>query len=66
VKATVDAFFDRFGSVADKLTDKKWEVLETTRNDVDEFRSLLPVVEDLKNPALKARHWDDVRTLTNK
>lgn len=66
VKVTVDAFFDRFNSVVDELKNKKWEVIETTRNNIDEFRYLLPVVDNLKNPAMKVRHWDEIRNLMNK
>lgn len=66
VKATVDKFFDQFNILVDGLKYKKWEVIETTRNNINEFRFLLPVVEALKNPAMKARHWDEVRNVINK
>lgn len=66
MKATVDTFFDQFNNLVDGLKYKKWEVIETTRNNINEFRYLLPVVEALKNPAMKARHWDEVRNLINK
>jgi len=66
LKVTVDAFFDQFNILVDGLKNKKWEVIETTRNNIDEFRKLLPVVDDLKNPAMKDRHWDEVRNVINK
>lgn len=66
LKVTVDAFFDQFNILVNGLKNKKWEVIETTRNNIDEFRKLLPVVEDLKNPAMKDRHWDEVRNVINK
>jgi len=62
----VDGFADQFDNVVVALRDKKWEVIETTRNNIDEFRCLLPVIDHLKNPAMKARHWDEVRHLINK
>lgn len=66
VKTAVDAFFDQFNVLVDGLTYKKWEVIETTRSVIEEFRCLLPVIEDLKNPAMKDRHWDQVRNVINK
>jgi len=62
----VDAFFDQFNNLVNGLKNKKWEVIETTRNNIDEFRKLLPVIDDLKNPAMKDRHWDEVRKVINK
>lgn len=65
LKVTVNAFFDKFNTLVNELKNKKWEVIETTRNNIDEFRKLLPVVDDLKNPAMKDRHWDEVRNIIN-
>jgi len=62
----VDTFFNQFNILVNELKNKKWEVIETTRNNIDEFRKLLPVVDDLKNPAMKDRHWDEVRNIINK
>jgi len=59
-------FFDKFNILVNGLKNKKWEVIETTRNNIDEFRNLLPVVDDLKNPAMKDRHWIEVRSIINK
>ncbi|XP_008181522.3 dynein heavy chain 2, axonemal [Acyrthosiphon pisum] len=66
LKVTVSTFFDQFNILVNGLKNKKWEVIETTRNNIDEFRKLLPVVDDLKNPAMKDRHWDEVRNVINK
>jgi len=65
LKVTVNAFFDKFNTLVNELKNKKWEVIETTLNNIDEFRKLLPVVDDLKNPAMKDRHWDEVRNIIN-
>lgn len=65
LKVTVNAFFDKFNTLINELKNKKWEVIETTCNNIDEFRKLLPVVDDLKNPAMKDRHWDEVRNIIN-
>lgn len=62
----MDAFFDQFNILVNGLKNKKWEVIETTRNNIDEFRKLLPVVDDLKNPAMKDRHWDEVLNVIKK
>lgn len=35
--------------------------MEHTRQRVDAFRRTLPLLGDLKNPAMRVRHWDRVR-----
>jgi len=46
-----------------QLKEKNWEILETTRRQVDEFRRTLPLLSALKNPAMRPRHWDRVRNI---
>jgi len=43
------------------LKDENWKILEMTLNKVDDLRRVLPLINDLKNPAMKPRHWDEVR-----
>jgi len=66
LKVTLDEFFDKFNNLVNGLKNKKWEVIETTRKNIDAFRNLLPVVDNLKNPAMKDRHWNEVRNIINK
>lgn len=66
VKVTVEIFVNEFNMSVNELKNKKWEVVETTRENIEAFRSLLPVVDDLKNPAMKVRHWNEVRNLINR
>lgn len=66
LKADVDIIYNKFNNLINELKNKKWEVIETTRNNIDEFRYLLPMVDDLKNPAMKIRHWDEIRNIINK
>ena len=41
--------------------DKNWEVVETSRNRVDQFKRTMPLVGDLKNPAMRPRHWEKIQ-----
>lgn len=42
-----------------------WPILEHTRKRVDTFRRTLPLIADLKNTALRPRHWTTVKTIMN-
>lgn len=44
----------------------RWDIVEHTRQRVDAFRRTLPLLGDLKNPAMRKRHWDKVRKIMDK
>ncbi|XP_039277425.1 dynein heavy chain 2, axonemal [Nilaparvata lugens] len=44
-----------------ELRDKNWEIIDFTRRRVDFFIKLVPLMNDLKNKALKERHWNRIR-----
>eukprot|EP00752_Nemacystus_decipiens_P009956 g8879.t1 len=41
---------------------KKWKVWEAMKEKVEQFRQTMPLIQDLKNPALRPRHWDALRS----
>jgi dynein heavy chain len=40
---------------------KKWGVFDHLKNKVDNFRSTIPLIEDLRHQAIRERHWHDLR-----
>lgn len=55
--------FRKLTKMCKMYKDKNYEILETTRREVDEFRKTLPLITALKNPCMRARHWQKVRDL---
>ena len=43
--------------------DNGWDIIEQTKAQVDAFRKALPLIMDLKNVALRTRHWEEIRAL---
>lgn len=43
-----------------------WEFLVVNRMRVEDFKKTLPLISDLKNIALKERHWNQVRSFAQK
>lgn len=35
-----------------------WTVVVNTKNLVDSFKATMPLIADLRNPAMRERHWD--------
>ncbi|CAG9579057.1 unnamed protein product [Danaus chrysippus] len=55
--------FRNFNRLSRQLKDKGWDIIDTTRVKVDAFRRTLPLINDLKNPCMRERHWDRIKTL---
>jgi dynein heavy chain len=41
---------------------KKWKIWETMKDRIQQFQQTMPLIQDLKNPALRIRHWESLRT----
>ena len=56
------AFYKRILKMGKKPTERvaTWGVWSTMKDIVDEFKVSLPMIVDLKNPALRQRHWDEL------
>eukprot|EP00106_Octopus_bimaculoides_P014248 XP_014781690.1 PREDICTED: dynein heavy chain 2, axonemal-like [Octopus bimaculoides] len=42
------------------LKDRHWSVLEASKVKVDTFKRTMPLIQDLKNPAMRPRHWEQI------
>jgi dynein heavy chain len=40
---------------------KKWKVFGAVQNRIDQFLKTLPLIQDLRNKAMRTRHWDSLR-----
>ncbi|XP_054274165.1 dynein axonemal heavy chain 2 [Macrosteles quadrilineatus] len=61
MEITAQTLYKRFTNLVKELREKNWEIVEHSRRRVDAFRRVLPLITDLKNPAMRPRHWDRVR-----
>ena len=43
------------------MKEKGWEILDTTFAKVDQFRRTMPLITDLKNHAMRPRHWGQLK-----
>ena len=41
--------------------DKNWEVVDTSKNRVDQFKRTMPLIQDMKNKAMRPRHWTSIQ-----
>ncbi|XP_008209980.1 dynein heavy chain 2, axonemal [Nasonia vitripennis] len=57
---TANVLFRKLTRLSRELKEKNWSIVDSTRSRVDNFRRTLPLIIDLKNPAMRDRHWTKV------
>nr|CAD7395754.1 unnamed protein product [Timema poppensis] len=62
MEATAQKLFRKLTRLSRELKEKQWEIVDHTRDRVDAFRRTLPLIGDLKNTAMRERHWGRVKT----
>lgn len=63
MESVATKLFKKFTRLSKELQAKNWPIIESTRSRIDEFRRTLPLIIDLKNPAMRERHWDKVKLI---
>lgn len=43
---------------------KEWEAYKDLRDKIDNLKSVLPIIQELKKPSIKSRHWEKIKELT--
>ena len=54
-------FFKKLVKMAREVKDKDWSMVQTYRQRVEQFKRTMPLIQDLKNPALRERHWHELQ-----
>ncbi|KAJ8670786.1 hypothetical protein QAD02_002045, partial [Eretmocerus hayati] len=60
MEQTANDLFRKLTKLSRELKEKHWSIVDSTRSRVDKFRRTLPLIIDLKNPAMRERHWKKV------
>ena len=45
-----------------EIKDKNWEISEAIKSRIDQFKRTMPLIQDLKNTAMRERHWNQIKT----
>ncbi|XP_053218034.1 dynein axonemal heavy chain 2 isoform X2 [Podarcis raffonei] len=57
------ALFRKLNKLSKELKDRNWEIIETSKSKIEQFKKTMPLITDLRNPALRERHWEQVKDL---
>ncbi|CAG5134523.1 unnamed protein product, partial [Candidula unifasciata] len=60
------SLFKQLAKFSRSLKDKNWEIVEASKTKVDQFKRTMPLISDLKNKALRPRHWQQIQNEMNR
>ncbi|KAM9836557.1 LOW QUALITY PROTEIN: dynein axonemal heavy chain 2 [Aulostomus maculatus] len=43
-----------------ELKDKEWDIVDFSKNKMEQFKGIIPLITDLRNPAMRDRHWKQI------
>ncbi|KAK1153304.1 dynein heavy chain 2, axonemal [Acipenser oxyrinchus oxyrinchus] len=61
MEAVAQGLFKKLLKLSRDLKEKNWEIVDTSRNKIDQFRRTMPLISDLRNSAMRERHWNQIR-----
>ncbi|KAI3375810.1 hypothetical protein L3Q82_004092 [Scortum barcoo] len=60
METTAQDMFKNLHKLHRELKDKEWDILDFTKNKIEQFRRIIPLIADLRNPAMRDRHWKQI------
>lgn len=46
--------------------DKNWDICDSIKGRIEQFKRTMPLIQDLKNSAMRDRHWGQIKTEVQK
>ncbi|XP_027143976.1 dynein heavy chain 2, axonemal isoform X2 [Larimichthys crocea] len=60
MESTAQDMFKKLHKLQRELKDKEWDILDFSKNKIDQFKTIIPLIADLRNPAMRDRHWKQI------
>ncbi|XP_043933259.1 dynein axonemal heavy chain 2 [Protopterus annectens] len=61
METTAQSLFKKLNKLSREVKDKNWDIVDTSKNKLDQFKRTMPLITDLRNPAMRDRHWSQIK-----
>ncbi|XP_054461370.1 dynein axonemal heavy chain 2-like [Anoplopoma fimbria] len=58
--STAQDLFKKLHKLQRELKDKEWDIVDSSKNKINQFKRIIPLIADLRNPAMRDRHWKQI------
>lgn len=66
METTSQLLLKRCNKLNREIRDKNWEISEAIKSKIDQFKRTMPLIQDLKNEAMRDRHWTEIKNEVQK
>lgn len=66
METTSQLLFKRLNKLSREVKDKNWEICDSIKSRIEQFKRTMPLIQDLKNPAMRDRHWAQIKSEVQK
>nr|XP_020476144.1 LOW QUALITY PROTEIN: dynein heavy chain 2, axonemal [Monopterus albus] len=60
MESTAQDMVKRLHKLQRELKDKEWAIVDFSKNKINQFKRIIPLIADMKNPAMRDRHWKQI------
>ncbi|XP_049338447.1 dynein axonemal heavy chain 2 [Astyanax mexicanus] len=61
MESTAQTMYKNLNKLSRELKDKQWEIVEFSKNRIEQFKRTIPMILDLRDPAMRDRHWNQIK-----
>uniref|UniRef100_W5N7B2 Dynein axonemal heavy chain 2 n=1 Tax=Lepisosteus oculatus TaxID=7918 RepID=W5N7B2_LEPOC len=61
MESTAQALYKRLHKLSRELKNKQWEIVDSSKSKIDQFKRTMPLISDLRNQAMRERHWNQIK-----
>ncbi|KAM6908086.1 dynein axonemal heavy chain 2-like [Lycodopsis pacificus] len=58
--STAQDLFKKLHKLQRELQDKEWDIVDSSKDRIDRFKRIIPLIAELTNPAMRDRHWKQI------
>ncbi|XP_071333968.1 dynein axonemal heavy chain 2 [Trachinotus anak] len=60
MESTAQEMFKKLHIIKRELKDKEWDIVDFSKGKIDQFKRIIPLIGDMRNPAMRDRHWAQI------
>ncbi|XP_028992315.1 dynein axonemal heavy chain 2 isoform X2 [Betta splendens] len=61
MESVAQDMFKKLIKLQRELKDKEWDIVDFSKNKIDQFKRIIPLITNMRNPAMRDRHWKQIR-----
>uniref|UniRef100_A0A3P8VN13 Dynein axonemal heavy chain 2 n=1 Tax=Cynoglossus semilaevis TaxID=244447 RepID=A0A3P8VN13_CYNSE len=59
MESTAQEMFKKLHQLKRELKDKEWDVIDSSKDKIDQFKRIIPLIAEMRNPAMRD-HWKQI------